>query len=428
MDFEKIVAECEKYNVDYFDIKYVKGKSSTVSTINGQILGAEISPVEHCRVRMVVNGGMGIANFEKDYKETISKAYKYAKGTKANIKLAEYEFKKKTFRNTFKSENTIENVSELLKAESKSSEVGNLYISWGESHLNGQYYNTDGADYTFQKSESRIFANAVIGTDSALDMRVISGKDMLPQLDQVKNKAISTVKLLTTAKTVKNQKANLLLAPDMTGVLAHEAFGHPAESDSIIRGNSILAGKMGEKLAPDNVNLVDSPLGNYNGSYFYDNDGVLAQETYILKDGVLTNYLTSRQTAYTLGLPVSGNSRGELDQVRMSNTYIEPKDWKLDEMLNEVDYYYIHATGGQVDDVTGTFHFKALYGYKVENGELAYPIKNVGFKGSVLESLKNISAVGSDFEITPGTCGKGGEDVPVGTGGPHIVLRDVYVG
>jgi TldD protein len=118
--------------------------------------------------------------------------------------------------------------------------------------------------------------------------------------------------------------------------------------------------------------------------------------------------------------------------VRMRNTYFDAGDRKPEEALNELKQgiYAIDTAGGQVSD-TGTFLFKAVRGYWVENGELKYPLRDVALTGSILELLRNIDAVCNDLKIstTPfGGCGKMNQRAYVGTGGPHIRAKNVLFG
>ncbi len=239
------------------------------------------------------------------------------------------------------------------------------------------------------------------------------------------------------AKSAPAGKFNAFIDPKLAGVLAHESFGHLSEADFVVIGGSPLTGKIGQKLGTEIVTIIDEGLpekGGYNVSF--DDEGVPCKRVEILKKGILNHYLHSRITAKALKMNPTGNARSQDYSfepiVRMRNTYFDAGDWKPEEALSELKQgiYAIDTAGGQVED-TGTFLFKAVRGYWVENGELKYPLRDVALTGNILELLKNVDAVCNDLEIssTPfGGCGKMGQRALVGTGGPHIMVKDVLFG
>ena len=239
------------------------------------------------------------------------------------------------------------------------------------------------------------------------------------------------------AKSAPAGKFNAFIDPKLAGVLAHESFGHLSEADFVVIGGSPLTGKIGQKLGTEIITIIDEGLpekGGYN--ICFDDEGVPCKRVEILKKGILNCYLHSRITAKALKMDPAGNARSQDYSfepiVRMRNTYFDAGDWKPEEALNELKQgiYAIDTTGGQVE-ATGTFLFKAVRGYWVENGELKYPLRDVALTGNILELLKNVDAVCHDLEIssTPfGGCGKMEQRALVGTGGPHIMVKDVLFG
>ena len=155
----------------------------------------------------------------------------------------------------------------------------------------------------------------------------------------------------------------------------------------------------------------------------------------LIERGTLKTFITNRESAFKLGLKPNGGARAEAYNhrplVRMTNTYIAPGDWFFDEMLEEIKYgvYVSGSRGGQVDTALGTFQFNAQYACLIENGKLTKPLLDVSLSGFTLETLKNIDAVGKDFQLVGvGFCGKNGQEVPVSDGGPHVRIRGVVVG
>ena len=171
-------------------------------------------------------------------------------------------------------------------------------------------------------------------------------------------------------------------------------------------------------------------IENSFGYYKYDSEGVKGSETKIIENGVLKNYLHTRETAGRLNMEITGNARAQgLDKplVRMSNTYIQPGDWKFDELLQDTKngIFLKGSRGGQVDTGKGLFQFNAVEAFLIENGELTTPLRDAGLSGEILDILHNIDAVSDEFKLSVGYCGKNGQSVPVGDGGGSVRTKTI---
>jgi TldD protein len=222
----------------------------------------------------------------------------------------------------------------------------------------------------------------------------------------------------------------------LTGVFMHEALGHSAEADHVLYGESILKGKLGEKIAYEGLTVADDPtIELSHGYYRYDDEGMESKRTEIIKDGVLVSYLHTRETAGRLEAMPTSNARAadysEVPLVRMSNTVIEEGSWSFDEMREDIQFgiYAKGMRGGQVDTVRGEFQFSAEEAFLIENGALSKRLKNVSLSGRTLDVLKNIDAVGNDKKRgSIGFCGKDGQEVPVSEYAPHVRVKKILVG
>lgn len=241
---------------------------------------------------------------------------------------------------------------------------------------------------------------------------------------------------LLKAQRAPGGKFDVVIDPLICGLLVHEAFGHNSEADAIWTGNSILEGKLGQKVAADSVTITDDPtLPGLNGSFEYDHEGVPAQRHLIVNKGILVGYLHSLETAARLGMQPNGAARAQGHQdvpiVRMSNTAIEPGDCSFADMLSGVSdgLYLSGGAWGYVFTAAGQFTCNVEQAFRIEKGELTTHYRNVCISGLTLETLGNVIAIGNDkrFELG-GTCGKDGQAAPVDSGGPHIAIRDVVVG
>lgn len=246
--------------------------------------------------------------------------------------------------------------------------------------------------------------------------------------------AEATVRLLR-ARSAPAGRRPVVLDPELTGVFAHEALGHASEGDLVAAGESCLRGRLGERLGPDFVTLVDdSTVAGGFGSFPYDDHGLPGRRRVLLEGGVVRQHLNDRVSAFKLGQASTGSARAESYEarplVRMTNTFIEAGDRTFDELLDGIQdgVYAVGSRGGQVDTAKGSFQFNAQESYRIRRGELAEPLRDVSLTGFTLETLRNIEALGRGFAWgDPGYCGKG-QYVPVGDGGPPTRIRECVVG
>lgn len=226
---------------------------------------------------------------------------------------------------------------------------------------------------------------------------------------------------------------------ELIGLLLHEAFGHASEGDAIYSDLSVLKDKLGQVLANEKVTIVDD--GMVSGGYPvpYDDDGIEKSRTYIVKNGVLVGYLNSILTAKKLGQSPTGNGRAQdvtfNTIVRQTNFYMLPGDAKVEELFEDIDFgLYLRgrgAGGGQVNPALGTFTFGVGPSYIIKKGEVAELVRGVIVSGNILEVLKNVDMVANDLNVSTsvfGGCGKMGQMVRVGDGGPHVRVKKLVVG
>jgi TldD protein len=234
------------------------------------------------------------------------------------------------------------------------------------------------------------------------------------------------------AKPPKGGTFPVILGPDVVGVFVHEAFGHLAEADLTLSG-SVLMDKFGKKIASEAVTFYDDGtiIGAF-GSFKYDDEGVPTQKTLLVKDGVVVGLMHNRETAQKFNTEVTGNARAEDFRyeplIRMRNTFITPKDHAFEELIEDVKfgYYFKSFRGGQAN-LDGTFQVGIEEAYEVVNGEVGKPVRDASISGNTLETLLKVDAVGKDFKLSPGRCGKG-QTAFICDGGPHLRVREVVVG
>jgi TldD protein len=271
---------------------------------------------------------------------------------------------------------------------------------------------------------------ALLSTGSQGDLSILEGRH-----DEIASVARRAVDLLS-ARRIKGGSYTVLVDPKLAGVFVHEAFGHLSEADHVYenpRLREIMV--LGRRFGGPHLNIVDSAaVPGHRGSYAYDSEGVPAQETDLIREGVLVGRLHSRETAAKMGEAPTGNARA-IDYrfppiVRMANTYIEPGQATFDEMLSSIDegVYIKNSYGGETS--MEMFTFSAGEAFMVRGGKLAEPLRGVNLTGNVFQTLANIEAIGNDLGWSEGGgCGKGEQaPLPVGSGSPHLLIRDVVIG
>jgi TldD protein len=235
-----------------------------------------------------------------------------------------------------------------------------------------------------------------------------------------------------SAKSPKGGTSPVVLGPNVVGVFVHEAFGHLAEADLALSGG-ILSGTMGKKIGSNFVTFYDDGTieGSF-GTFKYDDEGIQTQKTLLIENGVVAGLMHNRETAQKFNAQPTGNARAEDFRVepiiRMRCTYMAPRDQSFEELIGDVKkgYYFKSFRGGQAN-LDGTFQVGIQEGYEINNGEIGAPVRDASISGNTLETLHHVDAVGKDFSIDPGRCGKG-QIAFICAGGPHIRVKEMVVG
>ncbi|MBE6871238.1 MAG: TldD/PmbA family protein [Ruminococcaceae bacterium] len=224
---------------------------------------------------------------------------------------------------------------------------------------------------------------------------------------------------------------DVVMGPDLAGILAHEAVGHTVEADLVL-GGSVAAHSLGKQVASELVTMIDyahTALGKPVPLPVYvDDEGTKAEDAVLIKDGILTGYMNSRETAEHFGMKPQGNARGygysDEPLIRMRNTAILPGTSKLADMISAVDDgYYLTATNNGQADTTGEFMFGVCMGYEIKKGKLGKAILDTTISGVAFDMLKTVDMLSDDMVwACNGTCGKK-QPMPVGMGGPAIKCK-----
>jgi TldD protein len=238
-----------------------------------------------------------------------------------------------------------------------------------------------------------------------------------------------------SARPAPSGEVPIVLAGGSGGILFHEACGHGLEADHIVKDASVYTGQVGNLVASPLVTLVDdgTVLGEW-GNFAVDDEGTAPARNVLIENGVLTDYMWDWLRARKEGRASSGNGRRQsyqhLPMVRMTNTYLLAGSENADEIVAQTPsgVYVKKLGGGQVNTTTGDFVFGTTEAYLIENGHITEPLRDANLIGNGPEVLRRIDAVADDFDMTPGTCGKDGQSVPVGCGQATLRITGVTLG
>ena len=253
--------------------------------------------------------------------------------------------------------------------------------------------------------------------------------------EDVGRKAARRALTLLDAVPAPSGRIPVVLKKGAGGVLFHEACGHGLEADHILKDASVFKGQVGEQVASQFVTLVDDgTYGREWGTISIDDEGHVAQRNVLIEDGVLTDYMWDVVRARKEGRAPSGNGRREtyrhLPMPRMTNTFLLEGASDPSDIIGSVDYgiYCVQLGGGQVDPASGDFVFGITEAYLIEKGEITRPIRAAQLIGNGPDVLRMVDAVGNDFDTWTGMCGKQGQSVPVSSGQPTVLVREMTVG
>lgn len=331
--------------------------------------------------------------------------------------------------------NTVKKSEESLRTSSAS--IQSAVCQYTEIFEDKLIVTSDGADawISLARPELRFSAFASEGgrmTRGAESAGGTGGWECLfmnHKLDEFVEIAAKNAVDLLSAPAPQGGRKRVILTPAMVGLLSHEAIGHTVEADFVNSG-SVAAGKLGRMVASPLVTMCDSGQSEHvngaGGLLPVDDEGVLTERTVIIEKGKMASYLHNRESAAEHGTKPTGNARAwefsDEPLIRMRNTYIEPGESKLADMIAGIDDgYFIDGPEGGQADATGEFMFGASRVREIKNGKLGRMVQKVTVSGSAFDVLQSVDAVSTDFrwDLGAGYCGKG-QPAKVDAGGPYL--------
>ena len=325
----------------------------------------------------------------------------------------------------------------------KDNRIVKVIIRLSDSVSDVLMYNSLG-ELTYEtRPMGSITATVVFQQDAKTENRNVSrsfriGAELIGPslLNEIAEEAVKGIDERFEAVRPKGGQMNVVMGAGASGILLHEAMGHAFEADFNRKGQSIFSDKLGKRVCPEGVNVVDDGTVAYNrGSGNYDDEGVPGEKTYMVRDGILCSYLHDRISANWYGVPPTGNGRRENFRYnpipRMRATYMESGNADPESIIASVSngIYVDEFSNGQVKIGEGDFTFYVKSGFLIENGRLTAPVKDINIIGNGPKALEDILAVGNDLKIDNGTwtCGKE-QSVPVSCGMPTVLIGSLTVG
>jgi len=445
----------QKFGADYTEARAQKLYKTTFTLKEGRVEAAKQGIENGVALRVLVDGAWGFASvglFEDTILlSAVSDACKMAKAAsrrlKNSIKLApissvveNVKFSPKKNPVDISLVDKIGDVSQISKTVQQYDErIKSCTVNYLDLTGSSFFVNSEGA--CIEQDKLYVWAHVSASAESCgvftfsreeigsiLGYEIFDVQSPHDVGEAVAKRAVTQL----SAKPIRGGRLPVVLGPNVVGVFVHEAFGHLAEADLALSGG-VLSGVLGKRIGSDLVTFYDDgTLSGGFGSFKYDDEGVLAQKTLLIKDGVVVGLMHNRETAQKFGVNPTGNARAEDFRVepiiRMRNTYMAPRDHMFEELLEGVKFGYFFKSfrGGQAN-LDGTFQVGIQEGYEIVNGEIGTPVRDASLSGNTLETLLNVDAVGKDFVIDAGRCGKG-QSAFVGDGGPHIRVSEVVIG
>lgn len=465
---EFAVEKAQELGASYAEARFEEKNGTEIVMKNGNPEGLGILADRGIGIRVLVNGGMGFASTnvltKESVEEAVKKAVKLAKAA-AKLRNKPIQFSEEDFHQVFyevKMKKDFRNVSaeekmeylKLIEESVKETGVNTpmRFLRYGDFMWHKVFMNNEGALVESLIPRVSITYNLVVFEDGQMEQapfvqRAFSGGLELIEKDKPWEWAVKDVKalqkLIKEGQKPPEGKVDLVLAPEVVGIAVHESVGHPYELDRIMGREAAQAGEsfvkpemLGERIGSEAVTVIEDPtIPNSWGFYLYDDEGVKARPRYLIREGIINEFLMNREYAAYLGMKSNAAARAlnynREPIVRMANTYLAPGDYSFEELIEDVKLgvYMVSFNEWNIDDRRYQQRYIGREAYLIENGEIKHPVRRPILEITTKGLWSSVDAVGKEVEFYPGTCGKGepSQGVPVWMGGAHARLRDVVL-
>lgn len=454
---DKAISHALELKCHYCDVRAETVREEGLLIENGQIEHTRSVSDRGLGIRVLNDGVWGFVSISnplssdeivRTVNEAISNARYYASKKKQKIKLVPVPAVNDKIVFAVREEPDIERLAKIGfdcdKIIREKKRIIRSSVSIGYSKTKKYFASSEGTKITQEYTDviSEISATA---HESGLTQSVDStegGRGGIEKLSEKKDIFATSefvsemASKLIDAKPANDEKATVVMNPDFVALLTHEILGHPSEADRVLgkemawAGGAWWAGKIGEQIGSQNLDVFDDPTINGSlGWYGYDDEGVKSSKTTLIENGVLVNHMQSRETAEIFDAKPSANMRATsykfMPLIRMACTCIGKGDWDQKEMISDVKSGYMisNMKVPSIDMKRYNWSISCQFAQKIENGKLTDLLRDVIVMGTAPEFFKSIDACGKDFTVRPITnCGKGDpmQSMIMGNGGPSI--------
>ncbi len=456
-DLEKYLSAALAAGGDYADLYFEYLSSTSLSVDESLVKSASQGISAGCGVRVISGERTGYAYTDDlSPKRILHAARTAALIASAPAKQTSAAFQTKPARSlypvTLPSVNAdiLAKVDLLMRADKAARaydpRIVEVRVSFSDEQRNILVVGSDGSLAEDSQPLARLNVNCIAKTADGNSARGSAGGGGRVALDYFSsdaspehfaNDAARQALLQLDAREAPAGDMEVVLGPGWPGVLLHEAVGHGLEADFNRKQTSAFAGLMGKRVASEKCTIVDNGTMPWRrGSLNVDDEGNTPQNTVLIENGILKNYLSDKLSAKLMGIANTGNGRREsyehIPMPRMTNTYMLAGQDDPQDIIRSVKngLYAVNFGGGQVDITNGKFVFSASEAYLIEDGKITAPVKGATLIGNGPDVLTRVSMVGHDLKLDEGigTCGKDGQAVPVGVGIPTVKIDRLTVG
>ena len=320
---------------------------------------------------------------------------------------------------------SVENALDFM-LNGTSTHISKMFIS-PNRFLRQSYVYTEGSYATYApnaEGELKVVYSGVSGC---------GGVEILDRLSEAAEEAPEIMKGLLTSGKIVPGEYDVISSPEVSGLIAHEAFGHGVEMDMFVKGRALGSEYIGKRVGSDLVTMHEGALCDESvTAYAFDDEGNLAGDVIEIDHGILKTGICDALSALRLGVAPTGNGKREQYShkayTRMTNTVFDSGDSTLDEMIASIDKGYLLSgmESGMEDPKHWGIQCIIARGYEIEGGKLTGKVvAPIVMTGYVPDLLGSISMASTDRGVYgTGACGKGHKEwVKVADGGPYLKMK-----
>lgn len=472
MDAKDLVEYCVDYGRElgckYVEARCIQELSRGFAYRNGQPVSGGVEPSEGIGVRVLVEGNLGFASFDRMNKEiaedTIQTAFKMAKTAKRKEPIdmgepistkAKWEVKVKEPLIDVSTDTIMELAADMTEIMS---DLASFTFMIAPITQRKYIMTSEGTDITSNYSRINIFAIMTAAREGISEQKMytaneVGGWERIKEaklLEILEDEIKRLIRAASEAKKLPElleHPIDMIVGPEVAGIIAHENVGHPSEGDRIKGREGAQAGEsfwrdleIGKsRVASDVITVSEDPtIPNSAGFYMYDDEGVKARKRHLIKEGIIHEPLLNREFGVRFGMESNGSARASAFSrepiIRMANTFFEPGDHSFEELVEDVKLGVFMRSFSEwnIDDRRYQSKYTGVEAYLIKDGELTETmVRRPVLETTSVGLLTSADALSKRFNLLMGgTCGKSdpGQGVPINAGGPEIRFRHIRLG